>query len=115
MRAVDASLLPRLAWHFGEPFADPAALPTYQLAELTRRHVTVALNGDGGDESFAGYRRYWRFLATRPADAFPSGLRTTLAARLSALAAPGDGRAPLDRAAHVRDGDVCTPANQRRR
>ena len=45
--------------HFGEPFADPSALPLYHLAKLTREHVTVALNGDGGDESFAGYQRYW--------------------------------------------------------
>jgi asparagine synthase (glutamine-hydrolysing) len=51
-------LLPRLVWHYGEPFADSSALPSFQLAELTRRHVTVALNGDGGDESFAGYTRY---------------------------------------------------------
>jgi asparagine synthase (glutamine-hydrolysing) len=41
-----------------EPFADPAALPLYQLAHQTRRHVTVALSGDGGDETLAGYRRY---------------------------------------------------------
>jgi asparagine synthase (glutamine-hydrolysing) len=45
--------------HFGEPFADPSALPLYHLSKLTREHVTVALNGDGGDESFAGYQRYW--------------------------------------------------------
>jgi len=45
--------------HFGEPFADPSALPLYHLSKLTRQHVTVALNGDGGDESFAGYQRYW--------------------------------------------------------
>jgi asparagine synthase (glutamine-hydrolysing) len=44
--------------HFGEPFADPSALPLYHLSRLTRQHVTVALNGDGGDESFAGYQRY---------------------------------------------------------
>lgn len=45
--------------HFGEPFADPSALPLYHLAHMTRRYVTVALNGDGGDEAFAGYWRYW--------------------------------------------------------
>src|SRR5262249_44931805 len=52
------AILPKLVRHFGEPFADPAAVPTFYLAELARRHVTVALNGDGGDESFAGYERY---------------------------------------------------------
>lgn len=51
--------LETLLQHFGEPFADPSALPLYQLSRLTREHVTVALNGDGGDESFAGYPRYW--------------------------------------------------------
>ncbi|MEX2162101.1 MAG: asparagine synthase (glutamine-hydrolyzing) [Anaerolineales bacterium] len=51
--------LETLLEHFGEPFADPSALPLYHLSRLTRQHVTVALNGDGGDESFAGYQRYW--------------------------------------------------------
>lgn len=51
-------VLPLLARHFGEPFADSSAVPTYYLSKLTRRDVTVALNGDGGDESFAGYDRY---------------------------------------------------------
>jgi asparagine synthase (glutamine-hydrolysing) len=45
--------------HFGEPFADPSALPLYHLSHMTREHVTVALNGDGGDEAFGGYWRYW--------------------------------------------------------
>jgi len=51
-------VLPQLVWHYGEPFADSSAIPSWYLAELTRRHVTVALNGDGGDENFAGYTRY---------------------------------------------------------
>jgi len=51
--------LTKLVAHFGEPFADPSALPLYHLSRLTRAHVTVALNGDGGDEAFAGYPRYW--------------------------------------------------------
>lgn len=52
------SIFPRMAVHYGEPFADPSAIPSFHLAELTSRHVTVALNGDGGDESFAGYPKY---------------------------------------------------------
>lgn len=51
-------VLPTLVEHYGEPFADSSAIPTYYVARETRKHVTVALNGDGGDESFAGYERY---------------------------------------------------------
>ena len=54
--ATDA--LPTLVRHFGEPYADSSALPTFFLSRETRQHVTVALNGDGGDELFAGYDRY---------------------------------------------------------
>jgi asparagine synthase (glutamine-hydrolysing) len=54
--AVD--ILPRLVWHYDEPFGDSSAIPTWYLSEMTRRHVTVALTGDGGDELFIGYPRY---------------------------------------------------------
>jgi asparagine synthase (glutamine-hydrolysing) len=51
-------VLPTLVEHYGEPYADSSAIPTYYVSRETRRHVTVALNGDGGDECFAGYERY---------------------------------------------------------
>ncbi len=55
-RMID--VLEKLAWHYGEPYADCSALPSYFVSRETRRDVTVALNGDGGDEAFGGYLRY---------------------------------------------------------
>jgi asparagine synthase (glutamine-hydrolysing) len=52
------SILDRLVYHYDEPFSDSSALPTWYLCEETRKHVTVAISGDGGDELFAGYDRY---------------------------------------------------------
>lgn len=51
-------ILPKLIWHYNEPYADVSAIPSYYVASQTRKYVTVALNGDGGDENFAGYDRY---------------------------------------------------------
>jgi asparagine synthase (glutamine-hydrolysing) len=51
-------ILPTLVEHYGEPFADSSAIPSYYVSRETRKYVTVALNGDGGDECFAGYERY---------------------------------------------------------
>ncbi|MCL4378484.1 MAG: asparagine synthase (glutamine-hydrolyzing), partial [Actinobacteria bacterium] len=53
-------ILPKLVWHYNEPFGDSSMVPTYYVAQQTKKYVTVALNGDGGDENFAGYTRYWQ-------------------------------------------------------
>jgi asparagine synthase (glutamine-hydrolysing) len=68
-------ILPRLVWHYNEPFADSSAIPTYILSELTRRYVTVALNGDAGDENFAGYERYRANVLASRYDEIPPMLR----------------------------------------
>ena len=68
-------LLPEMALHFGEPFADSSAIPTYHLSRVTRQSVTVALSGDGGDEVFGGYRRYRARLLADMFNRMPSAVR----------------------------------------
>lgn len=101
-------VLPKLVWHYGQPFGDASAVPTYMVSKLARNHVKVCLSGDGGDESFAGY---WRVqsgvYAARYGALLPevvrrrvvpvlAGLLGPLGRRLAAintlsLAAPGEG------------------------
>ncbi len=96
-------ILPRLAWHYGEPFGDSSAVPTYYLSRLTRDHVTVALNGDGGDEACGGYIRYAGMLLGRHLGRWPAGINRLLARTLTtagALVGPAK-RARLDYGARL--------------
>jgi len=83
VRPHAAELMQTLLHHYDEPFGDSSALPTYLVAREARRHVTVALNGDGGDEVFAGYDR---FHAALLADRIPGPLRRLI--RRAALRIP---------------------------
>lgn len=80
-----AEVLPQIIGHFGEPFADPAALPTWYLCKLAREHVTVALNGDGGDESFAGYPRTLGFNPVPWWPRVPRPLRSLVGAAMRSM------------------------------
>jgi asparagine synthase (glutamine-hydrolysing) len=88
-------LLPELVRHFGEPFGDQSAIPTWLLAEQTRRHVTVAVGGDGGDEGFGGYgwygtaARLTRLRKLIPAPVARAGARALAASPAQAFAGLG--------------------------
>jgi asparagine synthase (glutamine-hydrolysing) len=73
-------VLPMLVRHLGNPFADSSIVPTYYVAKVAREHVTVALNGDGGDELFAGYDRYRVARYGRGLDAIPHPIRSIVGA-----------------------------------
>ncbi len=82
----DFDLVDRLAAVYDEPYADSSALPTYRVCELARKFVTVVLSGDGGDESFAGYRRYrWHRYEERVRSVLPAAVRRPLFGALGTL------------------------------
>lgn len=87
-------LVERLVWHHDGPFADSSAIPTYLLSRLAREHVTVALNGDGGDELFAGYLRFY---ATLLSEGLPAWMRHAAHKLLSGLPEWGHNRNPFFR------------------
>jgi len=81
-------VLPELIMRYGEPFADCSAIPTYYVAKMTRQHVKVTLNGDGGDESFAGYLRYKAVKLAGKFDVLPSAVRRAVAALAQGMPVP---------------------------
>jgi asparagine synthase (glutamine-hydrolysing) len=96
VRGTEEDLVGELAATFGEPFADVSAIPTLRLMRLARQHVTVALSGDGGDELFAGYRRYpfhlreeaWRHRLPQPLRALVFGVLAAVYPQLDWLPRP---------------------------
>ena len=87
-------LIDKLVWHHDGPFGDSSAVPTYLVSQLTRQQVTVVLTGDGGDELFAGYLRFY---AAQTAERIPRALRGALKAVSRGLPTGGSARHLLSR------------------
>ena len=90
VKADAAAILDDLAYHYDEPFADSSAVPTYYVSKIARERVTVALSGDGGDESFLGYERYGALSRLGRLQSLPRPARAALSALFAALPASAD-------------------------
>lgn len=109
VRPDAAGILPTLVWHYDQPYGDSSAIPTYYVAQLTRQHVTVALNGDGGDEGFAGYERYVAQRLAGRLDRLPAAARRGLQAALGLVPRRARRGSPLARGRRFLDGLLQPP------
>jgi asparagine synthase (glutamine-hydrolysing) len=112
---VDApvtDILRRLVWHYDEPFGDSSAVPSYAIAELTRQHVTVVLNGDGADETFAGYDWYKMDRLVQRGEGIPLGMRRWFADRMQRFSANGKKRGPLWKIARLAEVLALPPSRR---
>jgi asparagine synthase (glutamine-hydrolysing) len=96
--AKAAEVLPSLIWHLDEPIADAAAVPTFFISRFARKHVTVVLTGEGGDEFHGGYPRYFLFRVAHALQAVPAAIRERIVLRgLQALPLSGWHKRTLER------------------
>ena len=103
-------LLPKLVWHFDEPFADSSAIPTYLVSKMAREHVTVVLSGEGGDEVFAGYETYAAYRAAELYSKIPRLIRKKLIRPIVHSLPTSTKKVSFDYKAKIFvDGDVLSP------
>ena len=106
----DFDLIDTLARLYDEPYADSSAIPTYRVCQLARKHVTVALSGDGGDETFGGYRRYrLHLMEERMRSALPGAIRQPLFGLLGRLYPKADWAPRMFRAKTTFEGMARSP------
>ncbi len=110
VKSDDFDLIDTLANLYDEPYADSSAIPTYRVCQLARKHVTVALSGDGGDESFGGYRRYrMHLMEDRMRSTLPLGVRQPLFGFLGRVYPKADWAPRVLRAKTTFEGMARTP------
>ncbi|MFT3960021.1 XrtA/PEP-CTERM system amidotransferase [Propionivibrio sp.] len=110
VESEDFDLIDTLASLYDEPYADSSAIPTYRVCQLARRHVTVALSGDGGDESFGGYRRYrLHMMEEQMRSMLPHGIRRPVFGLLGRLYPKADWAPRFLRAKTTFEGMARTP------
>jgi asparagine synthase (glutamine-hydrolysing) len=112
VRPDAVEMVPKIVRQYGEPFADASAIPSFYLSQLTRSQVTVALNGDGGDESFGGYTRYVSNRLGGRLDRLPASLKRVLAAQAARRLGGGEVTSVANKARRLLEGLPLGPAGR---